>query len=165
MSLKTIAIIPTYNEAQNIERLILQVIYFQPGLDILVVDDNSPDGTSTIVQKLSGKFTNLELLRQPKKSGLGRAYIEGFRYAVSHDPPYERIIQMDADFSHHPKYLGELVNGAQRNDISIGSRYIPEGKIFKWKLHRRLLSYFANLFVSWWLNLDQYFVKNRLVWR
>ena len=153
MNLRTIVVIPTYNEAQCIEKLILQIIYFQPKFDILIVDDNSPDGTAAIVEKLVEKFNNIKLLRRSKKSGLGGAYVKGFTYALLQKPPYARIVQMDADFSHHPKYLNDLVNAVGDKDISIGSRYVPFGKALEWKLYRKVLSYAANVFVSLWLNL------------
>lgn len=137
----------------HIERLISQILYFQPDFDILVVDDNSPDGTGRIVDELSKKSNRVKILHQNKKSGLGRAYLEGFKYILSVNPPYERIIQMDADFSHHPKYLGDLLNATQNKDISIGSRYVSGGRVIRWRLDRRIISYIANLFVRFWLGL------------
>jgi len=152
--MRTVIVVPTYNEASYIERLIFEILYFQPEFDILVVDDNSPDGTGKLVKELSKESDRIKILRQPKKSGLGRAYLEGFKYALSLNPPYNRIIQMDADFSHHPKYLSDLINATQDKDISIGSRYIAGGKILDWKLNRKVLSYVANLFTPFWLGLE-----------
>ncbi len=152
-NIKTVVVIPTYNEARCIEKTISQIRYFQPEFDILVVDDNSPDGTGRIVDGLAKKSDKIKILHRPKKSGLGKAYIEGFSYVLSQNLPYGRIIQMDADFSHHPKYLGELLRATQDKDISIGSRYISGGKVLGWRLHRRILSYFANLYVRFWLGL------------
>lgn len=151
--MKTIVVIPTYNEAQNIERLLSQILYFQPKFDILVVDDNSPDGTGKLVDELSKRFDKIKVLHRPKKCGLGKAYIEGFKYALSYNPPYERIIQMDADFSHHPRYLEELLKATQNKDFSLGSRYICGGRVFGWRLYRRILSYLANLYVRFCLGL------------
>ena len=151
--IRTIVIIPTYNEALNIERLISQIVYLQPDFSILIVDDDSPDGTGRVVEKLSESSDKIKILHRPKKSGLGRAYIDGFKYALSQDPPYERIIQMDADFSHHPKYLDSLLKATQDRDFSIGSRYIPDGRIIGWRLDRRVLSCVANVFVRLWLGL------------
>jgi dolichol-phosphate mannosyltransferase len=149
----TVVVIPTYNEVEHVERLIHQILYFQPDSDILIVDDNSPDGTGRIVDELLKKSNRVKILHQNKKSGLGKAYLEGFKYILSLNPPYERIIQMDADFSHHPKYLGDLLNATQDKDISIGSRYITGGRILKWRLDRRIISYIANLFVRFCLGL------------
>jgi len=151
--MKTIVVIPTYNEIQHIEKLISQILYFQPQFDILIVDDNSPDGTGRIVDELSKTSERIRVLHRSKKSGLGRAYLEGFKYVLSQSPPYDRIIQMDADFSHHPKYLSDLLKATQNKDFSIGSRYICGGKMIMRRLDREILSYVANLYVRLWLGL------------
>jgi len=151
--MKTIVIIPTYNEIQHIEKLIYQISYFHPQFDILIVDDNSPDGTGRIVDTLSKISEKIKVLHRSKKSGLGGAYLEGFKYALSQSPPYDRIIQMDADFSHHPKYLSDLLETTQNKDFSIGSRYISGGKMLNCRLNRRILSYIANFYVHLWLRL------------
>jgi len=151
--ISTVVVIPTYNEAPHIEKLISQILYLQPEFNILVVDDNSPDGTGRAVDGLSKKSDKIKVLRRPKKSGLGKAYLEGFSYVLSQNPPYEKVIQMDADFSHHPKYLNDLLEAVENKDISIGSRYIVGGKILDWKLNRRILSYTANIYVRFWLGL------------
>jgi dolichol-phosphate mannosyltransferase len=151
--ISTVVVIPTYNEAEHIETLISQILYFQPEFNILVVDDDSPDGTGRVVDELSKKSDKIKILHRSKKSGLGKAYLEGFNYVLSQNPPYEKIIQMDADFSHHPRYLGDLLNTTQNKDISIGSRYIPGGKVLEWGLNRMMLSYIANLFIRLWLGL------------
>lgn len=153
MNFETVVIIPAYNETDSIKKLILQILCFHPKFNILVIDDNSPDGTGKIVEELSQKDNRIKILTCPKKNGLGRAYLEGFRHALLQEPPYERIIQMDADFSHSPRYLSALINATQNTDISIGSRYITKGRIFKWGLYRRVLSYCANLYARFWLNL------------
>jgi len=146
-------VIPTYNEAESIVKIVVQILRLHPDSNILVVDDNSPDGTGKIIEELSQKDNRIQILTRPKKNGLGRAYLEGFSHALLHEPPYERIIQMDADFSHSPRYLSGLINATRNTDISIGSRYIPKGKVYKWGLYRRLLSYSANLYVRFWLTL------------
>jgi dolichol-phosphate mannosyltransferase len=148
-----VVVIPTYNEADNIETLISQILYLQPGFDILVIDDNSPDGTGRIVDELSRKTDKIKILHRPKKSGLGKAYLEGFSLVLLQTPPYEKVIQMDADFSHHPKYLSDLLEATENRDISIGSRYIVTGKILDWRLSRRVLSYMASFHVRFWLRL------------
>lgn len=154
MHFKTVVVIPTYNEAASIKKIVLRILRFHPGFNILVVDDNSPDGTGKIVEELAAKDNRIKILACPKKSGLGRAYLGGFRHVLLEEPPYERIIQMDADFSHSPRYLSDLINATQNTDISIGSRYIPQGRVFKWGLHRRILSYCANFYTRFWLNLE-----------
>lgn len=151
--MRTVAVIPTYNEAENIEKLISQILYLYPSFDILVVDDNSPDGSGKIVEYLGKNFDRVKLLSRPKKEGLARAYIDGFRYVLAQAPCYERIIQMDGDFSHHPKYIEELLDATEENSFTLGSRYTPGGKIIEWSLKRRFLSYFANLFVRLWLGI------------
>lgn len=151
--MRTIVIIPTYNEAQHIERLITQILYFHPSFEILVVDDNSPDGTGKAVERLAEKLDKVKVLYRPRRDGLGRAYMEGFKHVLVQTPPFERIIQMDADFSHQPKYLNDLLNSTGENSFAIGSRYIPGGRVIGWSLYRRLLSYFANLFVRLWLGI------------
>ncbi len=151
--MKNIVIIPTYNEITHIEKLLSEISCSYPELDILVVDDNSPDGTGRAAELFSGTHPRIKVLHRKIKTGLGGAYTEGFRYALSQNPPYERIIQMDADFSHDPGYLKELVSATKDKHISIGSRYISGGRIADWKLSRRIFSYAANLFVHFWLRL------------
>ena len=150
---KTIVIIPTYNEARLIEKLISQIHCFQPEFSILIVDDNSPDGTGRLADELAKKSNKIKVLHRPQKDGLGRAYLEGFKYALAQSPPYERIIEMDADFSHSPKYLADLLKATEYRDFSLGSRYIPGGKIGDWDVKRRFLSYFANLYARLFLGL------------
>lgn len=149
--IRTVVVIPTYNEAQNIESLVFQILHFHPQFDILIVDDNSPDDTGRIAEELSKRSNKIRVLHQARKVGLGRAYIEGFKYILLQEPLYERIIQMDADFSHHPKYLGDLLKATQNSDLSLGSRYIVNGKIVNWGIVRRLISYCANLYVRFFL--------------
>lgn len=151
--MQAIVIIPTYNEAENVESLISQILYFQPQFDILIVDDNSPDGTGKLADDLSKKSNKIKVLHRPEKDGLGRAYIAGFKYALTCSPPYQRIIQMDADFSHNPKYLGALFEATKDRDISIGSRYISGGGVVNWSLKRKIFSYGANLYAYFWLGL------------
>ncbi len=148
----TVVVIPTYNEAERIESLLSEIVRLHPTFDILVVDDNSPDNTADIVDRASRRYANVRLLRRHCKTGLGKAYIEAFR-DVLRQPSYQRIIQMDADFSHDPRYLASLINATETCDVSIGSRYIPGGKIMNWKMNRRILSFYANLFVRVWLGI------------
>ncbi len=144
-----LVIIPTYNEKENISEIIPYVFNLERNFDILVVDDNSPDGTAHIVTDLQKKFRDrLHLLNRPEKQGLGKAYIDGFKWALQHQ--YDYIFEMDADFSHPPKDLIKLLEVLENNeaDMSVGSRYL-KGKInvVNWDLKRILLSYFASLYV------------------
>ena len=146
---KSLVIIPTYNEKDNIQDIINKVFQLERNFDILVVDDNSPDGTAQIVSKLQKEFPGkLFLLNRPEKKGLGKAYIAGFKWAIQHQ--YDFIFEMDADFSHPPEKLVNLLEVLEKNqaDVSIGSRYL-KGRInvVNWDLKRILLSYFASIYV------------------
>ena len=142
--MKTLIISPTYNERKNIKQLVDMVIGENPDLHLLIVDDNSPDGTGAMVKKLQLKYKNLYLETRPKKSGLGTAYIFGFKWAL--EKKYENIIQMDADLSHNPKDLPRMVDKLQKYDLIIGSRYINGISVVNWPLRRLMLSYGANAY-------------------
>lgn len=148
---KILVIIPTYNEALNIEKLVVNILEENCFLDVLVVDDNSPDGTSGYVENLMKKYHNIDLLKRPEKNGLGCAYIAGFKYALSHKKNYQKIIQMDADGSHDPRYLSLLIAVTDKVDVAVGSRYIDEGKIDSWNLYRKFISRMANFYVELFL--------------
>jgi dolichol-phosphate mannosyltransferase len=142
-----LVIIPTYNEKENIQNLIRIVFQLKPEFHILIVDDNSPDGTGNIVKTLTNEFDErLFLLERPEKEGLGTAYISGFKWALEHG--YEFIFEMDADFSHNPSDLVRLhqacLDGA---DLSIGSRYKSGVNVVNWPMGRVLISYFASAYV------------------
>jgi dolichol-phosphate mannosyltransferase len=141
-----LVIIPTYNEAENIVRMI-DVLSSVASVDVLVVDDNSPDGTGMLVEKLQATCPHVHLLRRPGKAGLGRAYIAGFQYAL--EKSYEFIFEMDADFSHNPNDVPRLLEAIQTADLVIGSRYIKGISVINWPLYRLLLSYFASKYVRW----------------
>ena len=136
--MKTLIIIPTYNECENIATLIEAVLQLQQGHHILVVDDSSPDGTGGIVQKLREKHSEVHLLSRPGKQGLGRAYIAGFKWGL--DKGYEALIEMDADFSHRPEDLGLLVSKLKDHDFAVGSRYIEGGRTINWGVLRKIIS-------------------------
>lgn len=138
--MKKILVIPTYNEKENIQKIIPAVQKFDLGLDILVVDDNSPDGTSTIVKKIAEKYQKdrIYVLDRKGKEGLGKAYIAGFNWALDHK--YDVIIQMDADFSHDPKYLKEMLEQIKDYDLVIGSRYVKGGGTRGWTIDRKIIS-------------------------
>jgi dolichol-phosphate mannosyltransferase len=145
---KGIVVIPTYNEIENIEAIINAVFLLKTDFHILIVDDNSPDGTSLKVAELQKQFENKLFIEiRAKKSGLGTAYVHGFKWALGRG--YEYIFEMDADFSHNPKDLVKLykacVNGA---DVAIGSRYSTGVNVVNWPLSRVLLSYFASVYVK-----------------
>ena len=142
--MKTLIISPTYNERKNIKQLVDMVIGENPELHLLIVDDNSPDGTGKKVKKLQTVYKNLFLETRPKKSGLGTAYIFGFKWAL--EKKYDNIIQMDADLSHNPKDLPRMVNNLQKYDLVIGSRYINGISVVNWPLRRLVLSYGANAY-------------------
>lgn len=145
---ENLVIIPTYNEKENISRLIRKVFSLPVLFHILIIDDHSPDGTADIVKKLQQEFRNeLHLLERPGKMGLGTAYIAGFRWALDRD--YQYIFEMDADFSHNPDDLVRLyeacaIRGA---DLAIGSRYVSGVNVVNWPMGRVLISYFASVYV------------------
>ena len=139
---KKLIIIPTYNEIENIEKLIRDIVEIDKTLDILIVDDNSPDGTGEQVGKLKERFNNLFLIQREGKLGLGTAYVAGFKYALENE--YTIIFEMDADFSHDPKEIPNFLEAIEEADLVIGSRYIKGVNVVNWPLSRLLLSYFAN---------------------
>lgn len=136
--MKTLIIIPTYNECENIANLIEAVLNLKQGHHILVVDDSSPDGTGNIVLKLAEENSEVYLLSRPGKQGLGRAYIAGFKWGL--DKGYEALVEMDADFSHRPEDLGLLVSKLKDHDFAVGSRYIEGGRTINWGLFRKIIS-------------------------
>ena len=148
MKTDSIVIIPTYNEKENIEKIIRRVLSYEKQFDILVVDDNSPDGTALIVKNLQQEFAErIFLLERPGKQGLGVAYIAGFRWCLEHN--YEYVFEMDADFSHNPDDLIRLYQACatQGADVAIGSRYITGVNVVNWPMKRVLLSYCASKYV------------------
>jgi dolichol-phosphate mannosyltransferase len=149
--MRTLVVVPTYNEAENVLPLARAVLAQKEGLDVLVVDDASPDGTGDLVEAAMATEPRLRLIRRGAKLGLGGAYVAGFRYGL--DRGYDRMVTMDGDFSHDPRYLPELLDAAARHDLVIGSRYVRGGGIVNWPIHRRALSAFANLYVRLLLRL------------
>lgn len=143
-----IIVIPTYNEIENIESIIRAVFSLQKPFHILIVDDNSPDGTAQKVAELQEEFSDRLFLKiRTKKSGLGTAYVDGFKWALKRD--YSYIFEMDADFSHNPNDLEKLYEACHldKNDVAIGSRYVTGVNVVNWPLSRVLLSYFASVYV------------------
>lgn len=145
----SLVIIPTYKEKENIKSIIVAIFSLEKDFDILVIDDNSPDGTADVVKELmKASHDRLYILERPGKLGLGTAYIRGFKYALEHQ--YEYIFEMDADFSHNPKDLELLYRACEKegNDVAIGSRYASGVNVVNWPMSRVLLSYFASLYVQ-----------------
>jgi len=145
----SLVIIPTYNEKENIERIVRKVFSFEKDFHILVVEDNSPDGTAAIVKGLMEEFPNRLFIEEREgKQGLGTAYIHGFKWALAHN--YGFVFEMDADFSHNPEDLIRLYNACAHDggDVAIGSRYVKGGKVSNWPIGRILMSYFASVYVN-----------------
>lgn len=145
--MKTLVVIPTYNEAANISELVARLLALDvAGLELLVVDDNSPDGTADAAEELAADYPGrLHILRRPRKGGLGPAYVAGFQRALKLGA--DRIIQMDADLSHPPEYIPEFLERLESNDVVVGSRYVPGGQTdARWGRRRRLLSSGGNLY-------------------
>lgn len=143
-SVKVFVVIPTYNERDNIERLIPEVLAQRDDIEVLVVDDNSPDGTGELVDGLAAGNNRVHVLHRPGKLGLGSAYRDGFRMALEQGADF--IIEMDADFSHDPAILPRFVEKMAEYDLVIGSRYLNGISVVNWPLRRLMLSYFANVY-------------------
>jgi dolichol-phosphate mannosyltransferase len=139
---KSLIIIPTFNELENIRKLIPDLLERHENLNILIVDDNSPDGTGIYIEELSKKNLKIKLIKREKKMGLGTAYIAGFKYALQHD--YDYIFEMDADFSHDPREIKQFLQAINKYDLVLGSRYVRGVNVINWPMRRLLLSYFAN---------------------
>ena len=141
---KGLVIIPTYNESENIQRIISIVLSVDRNLEILVIDDNSPDHTGDIVQKIAKRNRKVHLMRRPRKMGLGTAYVTGFGHALKNG--YDYAFEMDADFSHNPEDLTRFIALLDQHDLVLGSRYIHGVSVVNWPMKRLLLSYSACLF-------------------
>ena len=145
MAERALVIVPTYNERENITRLIGSILEQDQRLEILVVDDGSPDGTGELVESLMQHEARVHILKRPRKMGLGTAYIAGFRWALQES--YDFVFEMDADFSHDPAHLSQFLSAVEDADLVLGSRY-RNGKVtvVNWPIKRLLLSYFANVY-------------------
>ena len=144
---KTLIIIPTYNEIENLPLMIPALEGLNLGLEILIVDDGSPDGTGAWVKGQQASKPHLHLIERSGKQGLGSAYVRGFRYALEKD--YDFVFEMDADFSHDPAYIADFLEAIREADLVIGSRYIRGVNVVNWPMSRLLLSYFANMYARW----------------
>ncbi len=141
-----VVITPTYNERSNVAALVERVFALNPGVSMLVVDDNSPDGTGAAVRELQAKYRNLRLLSRPGKLGFSSAYRDAFRYVLREFPDLRAVVTMDADLSHDPVAIARMLKEIDNCDLVIGSRYVPEGGARNWSLKRRALSRFANAY-------------------
>jgi dolichol-phosphate mannosyltransferase len=142
--MKALIIVPTYNERENLEELVMRI--FGQGLptEILIVDDNSPDGTGTLADEMAARDRRVHVMHRAGKMGLGSAYVAGFRWALARD--YEAVFEMDADFSHNPDSLGDFLRELETADLVLGSRYLYGVTVVNWPLSRLILSYTANLY-------------------
>lgn len=141
---RALIIFPTYNERENIEKIVNAVLPLDARIHVLIVDDNSPDGTGKIAQRLSDDEEKVFVLHRENKEGLGKAYIAGFKWAIENN--FDLVFEMDADFSHGPEYIKDFLREIQTQDLVIGSRYISGVNVINWPMMRLLLSYYANVY-------------------
>lgn len=149
--MKTLIIIPTYNEVENLRPLLKELFTYAPVTDVLVVDDNSPDGTGQLADEIHNENPQVQVMHRAGKLGLGTAYIAGFKHAIEHG--YDAAFEMDADFSHDPRYLPDFLSKIEQADLVIGSRYIPGGDTPNWSFSRRFISGGGNIFARFMLAL------------
>tara|TARA_B100001250_G_scaffold94725_1_gene79091 strand:- start:172 stop:885 length:714 start_codon:yes stop_codon:yes gene_type:complete len=142
--MKTLIISPTYNEVKNIQSLVEQIFKLDPSYHLLIIDDNSPDGTADKVKELKSVFDNLFLEERPGKAGLGTAYLFGFNWALKNG--YDAVVQIDADLSHDPNDVPKLISELKDHDLIIGSRYVEGVSVVNWPIRRLILSYGANIY-------------------
>lgn len=148
MAEAALVVVPTYNESMNLPQIVPQILAQDPRIDVLVVDDNSPDGTGRIADEMARTNPRVHVLHRAGKQGLGTAYLAGFRWAL--ERAYEFIFEMDADFSHDPAHLKEFLKAAEGADLVLGSRYLAgRVTVVNWPMGRLLLSYFANVYARW----------------
>jgi dolichol-phosphate mannosyltransferase len=146
--LRVLVIIPTYNESENILNLIPEILNKSNGedFDVLVIDDNSPDGTASLVKNMNNP--KVQVIERERKMGLGTAYVTGFKYAIQNN--YDLVFEMDADFSHDPKYLPDFISKIKEGyDVVVGSRYVHGISVLNWPIGRLILSYLANVYTRW----------------
>ena len=147
MAERALVVLPTYNERVNLPLIVPQILEQNPRIEVLVVDDNSPDGTGQLADELAGANPRLHVMHRAEKAGLGKAYLAGFRWALERG--YDYVLEMDADFSHDPKFLGQLLAAAKDADLVIGSRYRAGVNVINWPISRLLLSIGANQYARW----------------
>ena len=141
---RALIIFPTYNEKENIEKIVAAVLDKDPIIEALIVDDNSPDGTGNIADGLAAENHRVHVVHREKKAGLGTAYIHGFKWAIANQ--YDYIFEMDADFSHDPDYLPDFLDAIEDHDLVLGSRYISGVNVVNWPMSRLILSFYANVY-------------------
>jgi dolichol-phosphate mannosyltransferase len=139
---RTLIVMPTYNERENVPQIVPLVLSQDPGIHVLIVDDNSPDGTGELAHTMAAESERIHVLHRPGKQGLGTAYIAGFKWALERD--YEYVFEMDSDFSHNPDHIPQFLELVQDYDLVLGSRYLKGVTVVNWPMSRLLLSYFAN---------------------
>ena len=147
MAERFLVILPTYNESENLSQIVPGILEQDSRLEVLVVDDNSPDGTGQLADQLVTAFARVHVLHREHKEGLGKAYLAGFQWGLARK--FDRLLEMDADFSHDPKFLPTLLAAADSADLVLGSRYKSGVNVINWPMSRLLLSYFANIYVRW----------------
>lgn len=147
MAERALVVVPTYNESANLPLIVPEILAQDARLHVLVVDDNSPDGTGELADRLAAADPRVQVLHRPGKGGLGKAYLAGFRWALERD--YELVFEMDADFSHDPKFLGKFLQAVEAADLVIGSRYKTGVNVINWPISRLLLSLGANQYARW----------------
>jgi dolichol-phosphate mannosyltransferase len=147
MAERALVVLPTYNERVNLPLIVPQVLEQDARFDVLIVDDNSPDGTGRLADELAAGNPRVQVMHREEKAGLGKAYLAGFRWAL--DRGYDFVFEMDADFSHDPKFLPQLLSAAENADLVIGSRYKAGVNVINWPISRLLLSLGANLYARW----------------
>ena len=147
MAERALVVVPTYNERENLPQVVPAILAQDPRLEILVVDDSSPDGTGEIADGFAAADPRVHVLHRPIKQGLGRAYLAGFSWALERD--YTHVCEMDADFSHDPKNLPRFVDACSDADLVVGSRYASGVNVINWPMSRLLLSWFANKYARW----------------
>jgi dolichol-phosphate mannosyltransferase len=144
---RVLVVVPTYNEIKNLPQIVPEILRQDPRIEVLVVDDGSPDGTGELADRMGEEDPRIHCLHRTKKEGLGKAYLAGFKWALARD--YDFIFEMDADFSHDPKYLPGFLRAVEDADLVIGSRYKTGVNVINWPMSRLLLSYGANIYARW----------------
>ncbi len=147
MADRVLVVVPTYNEIKNLPQIVPEILRQDPRIEVLVVDDGSPDGTGELADRMGEEDSRIHCLHRSAKEGLGKAYLAGFRWALERD--YDFVFEMDADFSHDPKYLNNFLTAAEDADLVIGSRYKSGVNVINWPMSRLLLSYGANIYARW----------------
>ncbi len=147
----TVVAVPTYNEVENLEPIVRRTLESEADVDVLVVDDNSPDGTGRLADELAAAYEQVHVLHRAGKEGLGAAYLAAFRWALAHD--YDAVVEMDADGSHRPEQLPRLLDRLDTADVVLGSRWVPGGSVENWPLSRELLSRAGNVYTRMALGL------------